>query len=595
MLPADILHLSPSVYLPIHTALEILSVAVSLMVFSLGWVIQDGARGRRALILGLSAAAAGGLDFLHTLSYPGMPDLLTPSSTEKGINLWLLARLALAAGLVAACFDRGGRAVPGARWVGLALAAILALPAGIVGLIRPEWFPDTFEPGIGLTPFKIGAEWVLALAYVAVASLLLHGAVVAHDRNEAKLAAAAWLLALTEVMLTLYAAAGDAINLSGHGLKALAYMLIYDSLFVSGVKAPNLALAQERALLRTLMDSVPDLIFFKDTESRYLGYNKAFVAYCGRPEAEMLGKTDFDFAPSEVAEFYRAKDREAMAAGRPSGNEEWIEYPDGRRVLLDTVKAPIYDAQGRLLGLAGISRDITGRKYAEEELRRAHADLEMVTGVTAHDLQEPARTIASFLQLLQLRYGDRLDGEAGQYIAYAVDGSRRMRAQLAALLEYTQIDHDKGPFTAVDCEAALTEALDGLRDRIVEADAVVRHDPLPVVTGSPPQLRALFANLIANALKFRRPGHPPEVHVSAERGDGGWTFTVRDNGIGIEPAYWDKIFLVFQRLHPLDRYEGTGIGLAICRKIVERHGGIIAVRSVPGEGSIFTFTLPIRS
>lgn len=595
-LPPEILHLAPSTYLPIHTAMEILSIAVSLMVFSLGWVIHDGVRGRRALILGLAAAAAGLLDFLHTLSYPGMPDLVTPSSTEKGINLWLMARLALAIGLLGACIDRGGRADRRTRWISLAVTACVTLPAGILGVARPGWFPDTFEAGIGLTPFKVGAEWVLASVYVVAASLLLRRAAADSDANEAKLAAAAWLLALTEVMLTLYAAAGDVINLSGHGLKALAYMLIYDSLFVSGVKAPNLALAQERALLRTLMDAVPDLIFFKDTESRYLGYNKAFAAYCGRPETEMLGKTDFEFTSSEVAEFYRAKDRDAMAAGHPTGNEEWIDYPDGHRVLLDTVKAPILGEDGRLLGLVGISRDITGRKRAEEELRRAHADLEMVTGITAHDLQEPARTIASFLQLLQLRYGDRLDGEAGQYITYAVEGSRRMRAQLAALLEYTQIDHDHGDPVAVECDIALAEALDSLRERVVEADAVVRcATPMPVVLGRPSQIRALFLHLIGNAVKFRSADRPPEVAITAEQDDGVWIFRVHDNGIGIEPTYWDKIFQVFQRLHPLDRYDGTGIGLAICKKIVERHGGTIRVDSVPSEGSTFTFTLPVRS
>ncbi|WP_231920702.1 MASE3 domain-containing protein [Magnetospirillum sp. XM-1] len=593
--PPGQLFADPKDYLPVHSILELLSIAVSLMVFSLGWAARRADKSHRNLILGLAALATAAMDMAHTFSFPGMPDLFSPSSTEKGINLWLLGRLATAVGLILAVttVERQWSDAKRRWWLGA--IGLLTSALVLAGLFRPDWFPRTFIPGSGLTGLKIGAEYVLAAAYVTASSLLCLQFRRSGDRNDLKLAGAAWILGLTGVLLTLYADTGDLFNLAGHVGKACAYILIYDALFASGVQAPYDALAQERALLRALMDSVPDLIFFKDAESRYLGYNRAFATYCGRPETEMVGKTDNEFAPPDIAAFYRAKDREAMAAGRPTCNEEWIDYPDGRRVLLETVKAPVHDDKETLLGMVGISRDITGRKTAEEKLRRAHYDLEMVTAVAAHDLQEPARTIASFLQLLQMRYGDRLGEDADQYIAYAVEGAHRMRAQLSGLLDYTLIDRGDPVFPTVETGTVLAEALENLKPSLDEAKAVVVRDSLPTLNADAAQLRALFQHLLGNAVKFHHPERKPEITVKASRHGDYWEFSVSDNGIGIDQEYWDKIFMVFQRLHPLNRYEGTGIGLAICRKIVERHGGRIRVVSVPGEGSTFIFTLPDRA
>lgn len=582
-------------YLPLHSILEIMSIAVSLMVFSLGWTARHSEHSDRNLILGIAGLMAATFDVFHMLSFPGMPPLVTPSGMEKSINLWLLGRLAMALGMLLACFPGPRRWIHGHSWIGLVAAGGLTSTAVAVSLASPVFLPRTFVPGVGLTPFKVGMEYGLAVLYITASSLLLAGFRRTRSRDELKLAGAAGLLALTEVLLTLYHGSSDLPNLLGHVGKAMAYILIYDSLFATGVQAPYGALAKEKALLRTLMDAVPDLIFFKDSQSRYLGYNRAFAAYCGRNETEMLGKTDDEFVPPDVAEFYRSKDRAAMAAGRPSSNEEWIDYPDGQRVLLETIKAPIFDQAGTLLGLVGLSRDITGRHSAEEGLRRAHYELEMVASVAAHDLQEPARTIASFLQLLQLRYGDKLGEDADQYIRYAVEGAHRMREQLAGLLEYTQVERGERPVTMAEAEAALDQALANLAPAIRASGAVISRDRLPAVNADPEQLRILFQNLLGNAVKYAHPDRNPEIRIWAERANGHWNFSVADNGIGIDPQYWDKIFVVFQRLHPVDRYGGTGIGLAICKKIVERHGGQIRVESQPGQGSTFSFTLPVRA
>jgi signal transduction histidine kinase len=226
-----------------------------------------------------------------------------------------------------------------------------------------------------------------------------------------------------------------------------------------------------------------------------------------------------------------------------------------------------------------------------QELARSNAELEEFAYVASHDLQEPLRIVKSYLQLLEKRYAGRLDGAAHQFIAYAVDAATRMQQLINDLLAYSRVGTRGTERSTTDCEAVLEDALGGLKVAMEECGAVVTHDPLPAVMADGPQLRQVFQNLIGNALKFRNSARP-QVHVSAERQGDGWVFSVRDNGIGIAPEYVDRIFVIFQRLHARNEYSGTGIGLAICKKIVERHGGRIWVESQPGRGATFRFTIP---
>jgi light-regulated signal transduction histidine kinase (bacteriophytochrome) len=203
--------------------------------------------------------------------------------------------------------------------------------------------------------------------------------------------------------------------------------------------------------------------------------------------------------------------------------------------------------------------------------------------------------VSSFLQLLQRRYADQLDETADEYIAYAVDGAGRMQVLIQNLLAYSRVETRAQPFEPVDTDAIVQEAVNDLSVVIEEHDATINADDLPTVTADPTQLRQVFQNLIANAVKFRGTA-PPEVRVSAERvregDDSVWRFAVADNGIGIDEQYEDRVFQIFQRLHTRDEYEGTGIGLAMCKKIVERHGGRIWFESEPGAGTTFYFTVP---
>jgi PAS domain S-box-containing protein len=227
------------------------------------------------------------------------------------------------------------------------------------------------------------------------------------------------------------------------------------------------------------------------------------------------------------------------------------------------------------------------------ELARSNRELEQFTYIASHDLQEPLRMVGSYTQLLQRRYGSQLDADANEFLRFAQEGATRMRDLIDDLLAYSRLGTRPGALQRVSVESVLKLVLANLRESIAEAKAEVTHGPLPEVDGDPTQLAQLFQNLIGNAIKFRG-ATPPHVRVTAERRGADWQFSVKDDGIGIPPEYQDRIFVIFQRLHSREEYPGTGIGLAVVRKVVERHGGRVWVESSgkPGEGTAFLFTIP---
>jgi light-regulated signal transduction histidine kinase (bacteriophytochrome) len=243
-------------------------------------------------------------------------------------------------------------------------------------------------------------------------------------------------------------------------------------------------------------------------------------------------------------------------------------------------------------------RDVTDHHRQERELRRqaeelvrSNMELEQFAYVASHDLQEPLRIVSGYCQLLKRRYAGKLDEDADKFINYAVEGSVRLQELINDLLAYSRVSTKAKPFAEVKLSDVAAQAMANLQMAINERGAEVRVDPLPVIMGDPYQLLQLFQNLIGNAVKFCSETSP-KVWVSAVRDQDVWTISVKDNGIGIEPKHFEKIFTIFQRLHSREKYEGTGIGLAICKKVVQRHGGSIVVESEPGQGATFKFTLP---
>ena len=356
---------TPEHYLALHAGLEFFSVAVSVMVLALGWNLRKAVGSARRVWLGAAFLGAGLLDLAHTLSYAGMPLFITPSGTEKAIHFWLAARTLVLIGLIGYPFVGDGRWSSVRALVVTAGGLALALAWSWMVLFQPDRMPHTFVPGQGVTTLKLAVEYVLAGLYLLAAVLLARHAMVKRDKSANWLAAAAWVLALTELYFTLYVDVSDFFNVMGHVFKIAGFAMIYRAVFVSGVREPHDALARERALLRALIDSVPDLIAFRDLRGRFLGCNKAFAAAYGVREAELLGRRETDVFPQLAGLAGGTPDAVVAEAVRV---EEWLEGPDGTLRLLDTLRAPFCDERGESLGEIRVSRDFTERRRVREQI-----------------------------------------------------------------------------------------------------------------------------------------------------------------------------------------------------------------------------------
>lgn len=338
-------------------------------------------------------------------------------------------------------------------------------------------------------------------------------------------------------------------------------------------------------------------IMISEKDGTIIEANDYYLNLIGRTQTDLASrKINWrDFTPEE---FWELDDRAVMGltlTGRVSPYEKQYQRKDGTRVWILVSKAILLPEEDKVLAFV---MEITERKQAEEELRRlmeelkrSNAELEQFAYVASHDLQEPLRTVAGMVQLLQQRYQGQLDDRADEYIQHAVNGTVRMQTLINDLLVLSRVNRRGRQFERIESGEALQIALDNLAIAIRDSGAVITHDPMPALDGDETQLAQVFQNIIGNAIKFRG-AQVPAVHIGANRSDGGWLFSIRDNGIGIEAQYFERIFAPFQRLHTRQEYLGNGIGLAICKKIVERHGGRIWVESTPGQGSVFFFTLP---
>jgi PAS domain S-box-containing protein len=369
----------------------------------------------------------------------------------------------------------------------------------------------------------------------------------------------------------------------------------------------RMAYQQAEALLqeseerfRIMADHAPVMLWMAGTDAKCTFFNQGWLHFTGRTLAEETG--DGWAEGVHPLDFQRCIDTyiSAFTARQAFEMEYRLRRADGvHRWILDRA-VPRYTVDGRFAGYIGSCIDITERKQAEEKLQRtaaelasSNADLEQFAYAASHDLQEPLRAVVGCLQLLQQGDTGQLDARAHELIRHAIEGGMRMRTLIDNLLAYSRLGTYGNPFAPTDGEAVLQLALANLRVVIEEEGAVVTHDPLPSVWADATQLLQVFQNLLANAIKFRSAA-PPAIHIGTTRAADAWVFAVRDNGIGIEPQYAERIFVIFQRLHTRAEYPGTGIGLALCKKIVERHDGRIWVESELGRGATFFFTIPDR-
>jgi PAS domain S-box-containing protein len=347
--------------------------------------------------------------------------------------------------------------------------------------------------------------------------------------------------------------------------------------------------------LAAIVESSEDVIVSKTLDGIVTSWNAAAERIFGYRADEMVGQPILRIIPEDRQE----EEPRILARLRRGERVDHFETvrrtKDGRLLDVSVTISPLRNEQGTIIGASKILRDITAHKQAEAErerlltdLRRINEELQQFARIVSHDLSEPLRTMTNFVQLLAHRLNGQLDAEATAFITFVTDAAQRMQRMLTDLLAYTRAGQPP-QFQVIDCEAVLAQVLGALQARITECGAVITHDPLPTLRGDATRLGQVLQNLIGNALKFCTP--PPHIHISARPEGRHWRFAVRDNGIGIDPSQVGKLFQVFQRLHKQSEYPGTGIGLAICKKIIEQHGGQIWVESQPGQGATFYFTI----
>jgi PAS domain S-box-containing protein len=363
-------------------------------------------------------------------------------------------------------------------------------------------------------------------------------------------------------------------------------------------KLTETALLESEFKYKQIVELAEEGIWVIDSNSLTTYVNHAMARMLGYTELEMFGRSLFDFM--EEPEKQQALDNvERRKQGIAETHEFKFKTKDGKDIWTYLSTSPVFDDLGNMLSCCALVYNITDRKAAEqqmlqltEDLKRSNEELEQFAYVASHDLQEPLRAVTSYTQLLAQRYQENLDERADKYINYIVDGATRMQQLINDLLVYSRLGTRGKEFEQAQCKAVVEQTMCNLQIAIAETKAVITYEEMPAVMADESQLVQLFQNLLANGIKFCRQDIPL-IHIAASRQESEWLFSVSDNGIGIDPEYADRIFIIFQRLHSRREYSGTGIGLAMCKRIVERHGGRIWVESQEGKGATFYFTIPI--
>ncbi len=578
---------------------DISEVFLSFSIFSIILYTYSKSRDNHSLFLGATFLVIGLLNLFHTLSYPFMPDFITSNSFQKSTILWSISRIVSASLFLASVYIYKD-SLPGLinRPVMFTAAFLLSLILLVYVLFYPQ--PAMYNPDN--TPSTARMSLLVITVTTTLYAIYLYAKREAEEKYMIFLIYGFTLLTIGDLVYFYY-------RISEHLLTSTAFFFMYVALYKSSVELPyeRLAVAEEKLRhsaeekYRNIVDNASDAIITIDLEYRITSWNKAAGRIFGWYAQEVMGKKLPELIVPQALSAEREHIMHEVTSRRTlAGIEITCMRKDGTVIDASLTLSPLRDTDKNISGSSIIFRDVTERKRADEKLRqtllrleRSNRELEQLAHAAAHELQEPLRMVASYTQLLERRYKNKLDKDADEFIAYAVDGAVRMQKLINDLLAYQQIGmHDK-PFELVDCEAVFNKAVANLKAAIEESKALVTHGALPAVMADAQYMVQLFQHLIENAIKFRSKENP-RIYIWATQKENEWVFSISDNGIGIAPEYFERIFMIFQRLHDKREYPGTGIGLAICKKIVERHGGRIWVESKAGEGSTFYFTIPAR-
>jgi PAS domain S-box-containing protein len=615
-------------YLLFHSLAELFSIVIAGGIFMTAWNARRYLTNGYLLFIGIAYLFIGGLDLLHTLTYKGMP-IFPGDGANLPTQLWIGARYLEGLSLLIAPLMIRRQIKAGLVFIAYSAVTLLFL----LSIFAWNIFPTCYIDGTGLTPFKKISEYVISLILLASMGLLLR------HREEFERSVLLWLvwsIFLTigsELAFTFYVQVYALSNLIGHYFKILSFYLIYKALIETGLAKPYELLFREvksseeryRSLFTHMMNGFARHEILLDDVGKPVDYlflevNDAFERLTGLKKEDIIGKRVTEVIPgieTDPADWIGVYGRIAIT-GSPLRFENYSESLNRWYSVL------AYSPQKGYF--ATVFEDITERRRAEDALRKAHDELELrvqertaelglinkalkdyavklerlnrelseFAFAASHDLREPLRKIQTFGTILTDRFKDALGADGQDYLTRMTNAANRMSALIQSLLNYSRLNRPLEPFEPTDLSKVVSDTVTDLELLIQEAGGTVAFGDMPVIEADAVQLRQLFQNLISNALKYAEPSRPPIVKIRARTNGERCEITVEDNGMGFEEKHVERVFKPFQRLHGRSESEGTGMGLAICRKIVDRHGGTITTRPVPGEGATFIINLPIR-
>ncbi len=611
-------------YLLFHSLAEGFSIVIACAMFLIAWNAREMLENDYLLFVGIAYLFVGGVDFLHTLAYQGM-GVFPGHGANPATQLWMGARFIQSVSLLIAPLFLHRRLKTCATLIAYAVVTVFFLLA----VFHWNIFPDCFVEPEGLTPFKKNSEYVISVLFLMAGGLLFFKGR-ALDKDVFQLLTASILVSIVaELSFTLYADVYGLSNLIGHILKIVSFYLIYRAVIVTGFTKPHAVLFRdlqknEAFLNKVVMSSLSGLYIYDIQANMNSFINPQYTKLTGYTLDDihaMGAKMFFElFHPQDRANIAEHFDRMKQAA---DGETHEIEYrfktAAGRWrwcISRDTIFKREKD--GSAHQFLGSFLDITERKQAELVLQQERATLEEhvregtavlawrdreskeFAYVASHDLQEPLRKIQTFGQMLEQEASETLTAKARDYLQRMTRAASRMHSLVQNLLAYSRLSSEVQPYVATDLKDMAQEAMSNLELKIQETHASITIGPLPIIEADPIQMVQLFQNLISNTLRFHQPDHEPSLHIYSVSGrvidgnsSGYCEIRFEDNGIGFDERYLEDIFRPFERLHARHEYDGTGMGLSICRRIVERHGGTITARSAPGQGATFMVRLPL--